>query len=238
MLTRMMKSPPRTRTRTRKRWPAAPGLSTALSSPPEPMRGRKYGLACVVALAALLSACGGGGDDPPAGTATVPPPAAGTTAPGTPSTATAGTRATCGLADFEAEALRLINAHRAAGAQCGSSGSFAATTPLAWNATLTQAALVHADDMLAREFFSHTGSDGSSAGDRATAAGYVWQTVGENIAAGYPTVAVVVAGWMASPGHCANLMQPAFRDIGMACVSGAAGSKYATYWSQSLGASR
>ena len=203
-----------------------------------------------VTLAVLLSACGGGGDDPAAagpvtGPGAASPPAAQAPAPATPvgtvvppSTAAAGSRATCGLADFEAEALRLINAYRAAGAQCGSSGSFAATTPLAWNAALTQAALVHADDMLARNFFSHTGSDGRSAGDRATAAGYVWRTVGENIAAGQPTVAVVVAGWMASPGHCANLMQPAFRDIGMVCVNGVASSTYRSYWAQSLGASR
>jgi hypothetical protein len=40
---------------------------------------------------------------------------------------------------------------------------------------LTQAALVHSDDMVANNFFSHTGSDGSSAGQRATAAGYAWR---------------------------------------------------------------
>jgi uncharacterized protein YkwD len=210
--------------------------------------------ALTVALTVTLTGCGGGGDDlaataPDAGTtpgsSTASPPAAGVPAPAAPATpvappatAAAGSRSTCGLTDFEAEALRLINAYRATGAQCGSRGSFAPTTPLAWNAALTQAALVHADDMLAGNFVSHTGSDGSSAGDRATAAGYDWSAWGENIAAGQPTVAVVVAGWMSSPGHCANLMQPAFRDVGMVCLNAVAGSTYRTYWAQLLGASR
>ena len=198
-----------------------------------------------MALAVLLSACGGGGDAPGAAAPTAStgmdassPPVVETTTTAPPTVTAAGSRETCGLADFQAEALRLINAYRAAGAQCGSSGSFGPTTPLTWNNTLTQAALVHAEDMLARNYFSHTGSDGSNPGDRATAAGYPWSALGENIAAGYPTVAVVVAGWMNSPGHCANLMQPAFREIGMVCLSGNANSRRPTYWAQSLGASR
>jgi len=134
--------------------------------------------------------------------------------------------------------MALVNAARAAGASCGSSGNFAATTPLAWNAPLTQAALVHSDDMASGNFFSHTGSDGSSAGDRATAAGYVWSTWGENIAAGQTTVREVMQGWMASPGHCANIMTPRFRDIGVACVSGTASNTFRTYWTMTLGASR
>jgi uncharacterized protein YkwD len=132
----------------------------------------------------------------------------------------------------------LVNAYRAAGASCGSEGNFPAAPPLAWNAALTQASLVHSDDMVAFNFFSHTGSDGSSAGQRATAAGYIWQSWGENIAAGQLSVAVVMASWMASPGHCANIMHAGFRDIGLACVSGGAGSSYPTYWTMTLGSAR
>ena len=131
-----------------------------------------------------------------------------------------------------------VNAHRAAGAQCGSQGSFAAATPLAWNAALTQASLVHSDDMAARNFFDHTGSDGSNAGQRAIAAGYVWSAWGENIAAGQPDVATVVAAWMASPGHCANVMNPRLRDVGLACVGGGAGSTYRSYWTMTLASPR
>lgn len=92
--------------------------------------------------------------------------------------------------------------------------------------------------MVAFDFVGHTGTDGSSAGDRATAAGYVWQSWGENVAAGQPTLAVVMAGWMASPGHCANIMRAGFRDIGLACVKGGAGNTYRTYWTMTLGSAR
>ena len=131
-----------------------------------------------------------------------------------------------------------INAHRAAGASCGAEGNFAAAPALTWNAQLTQASLVHSDDMVALNFFSHTGSGGGNTGQRATAAGYSWMTVGENIAAGQPDMATVVAAWMASPGHCANIMNNRFRDIGLVCVSGTANNTYRTYWTMTLGATR
>jgi len=190
-------------------------------------------LCLALVAASLLSACGGGGggDPAPGSQATQDAPYVD---PGSP---VPGTRATCDLADFEVESMQLVNAHRAAGASCGARGRFGATTALAWNDALSQAALAHSDDMMANNFFSHTGSDASNAGQRATAAGYVWRTWGENIAAGQPTVAEVVAGWMASDGHCANLMNPAFRDIGLACVSGTASNVYRSYWTMVLGAS-
>lgn len=204
-------------------------------------------LALLAALVAI-GGCGGGGaaDTPATGSTPSPSPSpAPSPAPGpapgpapAPAPSVAGTRATCNLADFQAEALALVNAYRAAGANCGSEGRFAATTALSWNAQLTQAALVHSDDMVAFNFFSHTGSNGSNAGQRATAAGYAWQTWGENIAAGQTSVAAVMAGWMASPGHCANIMRAAFRDIGLACVSGGAGNTYRSYWTMVLGAAR
>lgn len=178
----------------------------------------------------VLAGCGGGGGDAPATAVPSPAPA--------PAPPAAGTRATCGLPGFEAEALARVNAYRAAGASCGSEGNFPATAPLAWNAALTQASLVHSDDMVAFNFFGHTGSDGGNAGQRATAAGYAWQSWGENVAAGQRSVAEVMAGWMASPGHCANVMRPGFRDIGLACVDGGAGNTYRTYWTMTLGSAR
>ena len=197
--------------------------------------------AVMAAVTCTLVACGGGGADETAAPAAPAAPAATTTTTTTtpaPLPPTAGTRATCNLPDFQAEALRLVNAARAGGASCGSRGPFAAATPLVWNAALTQAALVHSDDMVASNFFDHTGSDGSVAGLRVTAAGYDWRTWGENIAAGQPTVPGVMAGWMSSSGHCANIMAPAFREIGMACVSGGASNAYRNYWTMVLGAQR
>jgi len=208
--------------------------------------------ACLAALSLLagLAACGGGGgEDAPAASppavarpaptpAPSPAPAPSIPPPPVAPPATAGTRATCDIADFRALALARINSHRAAGASCGTSGSFGPAPALAWSDALTQASLVHSDDMVANNFFSHTGSDGRSAGQRATAAGYVWSTWGENIAAGQVGVDSVVSAWMASPGHCANLMNPRFRDVGLACVRGTASNDYRTYWTQTLGAAR
>lgn len=205
-------------------------------------------LALLVTLTALaaLTGCGGGGSDSPAAAsppasptpAPTPPPASPPPPAAPPPPTVAGNRATCNLANFASEALAFVNQVRAAGASCGARGSFPAAPALAWNDALTQASLVHSDDMVALNFFSHTGSNGSSAGDRATAAGYVWRTWGENIAAGQSTVAVVMAGWMASDGHCANIMNANMRDIGLACVSGGASNTYRTYWTMTLGATR
>lgn len=190
-----------------------------------------------IASAFVLVACGGDGAEPSAVDAEPAPAPVPTSPSPSPSPAT-GTRATCNLAGFASELLSRVNARRTAGAHCGSAGTFAPTVVLAWNDPLTQASLVHSDDMVAGNFFSHTGSDGSNAGQRATAAGYVWRAWGENIAAGQPSVASVVDAWMASPGHCANIMNATFRDIGVACVSGGAGNTYRTYWTMTLGTAR
>jgi uncharacterized protein YkwD len=92
--------------------------------------------------------------------------------------------------------------------------------------------------MAANNFFSHTSLDGRSVGTRITATGYVWRTYGENIAAGYPSVDSVMDGWTKSDGHCANLMNPAFTEIGLACVPGSSATTYPTYWTMDLAAPR
>jgi uncharacterized protein YkwD len=210
------------------------------------MQTTLHRLAWLASLAALAACGGGSGDDGPAvpaAAAPAPPLAAPAPTPApspapSPAPGVAGTRATCELADFRARAIARINVHRAAGASCGAQGRFPAAPALAWNDALTQASLLHSEDMVALDFFSHTGSSGSSAGQRATAAGYVWSTWGENIAAGQSDVDSVMDAWMASPGHCANLMNDRFRDVGLACVRGTANTRYRTYWTMTLGASR
>jgi uncharacterized protein YkwD len=156
-----------------------------------------------------------------------PPPAP------APAPASGGADITCGLANFQADALRLVNARRAVGASCGARGSFPATTALTWNTPLTNASYGHSRDMAVQNYFSHTSADGRTLGTRVTAAGYTWQSVGENIAAGYGTVQQVVDGWMASDGHCANLMGASFQHMGLACAR-QAGSAYGTYWTLDL----
>jgi uncharacterized protein YkwD len=175
----------------------------------------------------LLAACGGGGGSDDAA------PASGGAAPAPGGGASTGADVTCGLANFDADALRLINQHRAAGASCGSRGSFAPTTALAAQAQLTSAAYGHSRDMADNNYFSHNSLDGRTPGTRVTASGYSWSSVGENIAAGYGSVQAVVDGWMASDGHCANLMNPGFTQYGLACARNDA-STYRLYWTLNL----
>jgi uncharacterized protein YkwD len=145
---------------------------------------------------------------------------------------------TCNLPDFAASALARINQWRSTAVDCRSRGHFAPTTPLSWNGSLAEAALGHSEDMAARNYFSHTSADGRSMVDRIDAAGYAWSALGENIAAGYPSINAVVDGWIASDGHCANLMNPAFRDMALVCVPGTPTSTYRTYWTLELGKAR
>lgn len=142
------------------------------------------------------------------------------------------------LPDFATSVLARVNQYRAAGANCGSGGNFAAAPALAWNLPLTAAADAHSRDMVANNFFSHTGANGSNAGQRITAAGYGWSTYGENIAAGQSSINQVVDGWMASADHCANIMNAVFADIGVVCVAGNAATTYSSYWTMDLGKSR
>ncbi|WP_248803044.1 CAP domain-containing protein [Pseudomonas sp. MWU13-2100] len=124
------------------------------------------------------------------------------------------------LGDWQAEGQKLleqINSARTQARQCGGQ-AFSATTPLAWNAVLASAAEGHSRNMANNNFFDHKDRDGRMPGDRAELAGYNGQLIGENIAAGQDTVRKVVDGWLASPGHCANLMNPQFRELGAAYV--------------------
>ena len=122
------------------------------------------------------------------------------------------------LGDWQAEGQKLlarVNAMRGQARQCGTQ-SFAAAAPLVWNATLGTTAETHSRAMANGNFFAHQDSDGRTPGDRAELAGYSGQRVGENIAAGLDTVNKVLDGWLASPNHCANLMNPQFSELGAA----------------------
>jgi uncharacterized protein YkwD len=131
--------------------------------------------------------------------------------------------------------LDAVNAFRAQTRDCGSKGTYPAVGALSWSCPLEEAALTHSMDMANNNFFSHTGSDGSSAGLRATRAGYNWWTWGENIAAGYPSVSAAMQGWIDSDGHCANMMNANFANMGSAKYSNS-DSTYGIYWTQVFGA--
>ncbi len=136
--------------------------------------------------------------------------------------------------DNDKEMLTLVNNTRAAARDCGST-HFAAVAALAWHCQLENAAQVHSDAMASNDFFDHTGLDGSSPGERITAAGYDWYTYGENIAAGYGDAQAAMDAWIASPGHCANLMNPNFMEMGAAMGSDP-DSTYGIYWTQDFAA--
>jgi uncharacterized protein YkwD len=89
--------------------------------------------------------------------------------------------------------------------------------------------------MATYNYFSHTSRDGRTMIDRINATGYLWSTVGENIAAGQGSARQVVAGWLASPGHCENIMSREFADMGAAYAINPH-SAMEIYWTQTFGA--
>jgi len=123
--------------------------------------------------------------------------------------------------------LDLVNRARQEGRYCGDV-YYPPAPPVVWNDLLELAAQIHSDDMNEHDFFSHIGSDGSDPGERLLRVGYKWKTYGENIAKGYSSEEEVIEGWLESPGHCANIMDPDFEEMGVA-TSG-------KYWTQVLAA--
>ena len=126
--------------------------------------------------------------------------------------------------------LKLINEQRTTGCNCGYRGYFPATTPVVWNDLLEKAAQAHSNDMAARRAASHTGSDGSTVGDRLKRVGYDFRTWGECVASGQRTTQEVVRAWMNSPGHCAIIMSPNLEEIGL--------GRTTNFWTLKLAAPR
>jgi uncharacterized protein YkwD len=116
---------------------------------------------------------------------------------------------------FEQRVLELVNEERAMGAVCGGE-AFGSAPPLTMDPLLTAAARGHSRDMAELDFFDHDSPDGREFSDRIEEAGFngafPW---GENIAAGYANPQQVVDGWMESPGHCSNIMDPGFGLLGV-----------------------
>ena len=158
----------------------------------------------VVAVAGLLIACG-----------TVEPPA---TSPGNERDVDASE------ATIPSDVARLVNEARSQGRSCGSAGWFDPAPPVTLDATLTTVAQAHSVDQAGMGRMTHIGSDGSDLRDRVDAAGYAWTAIGENVAWNYRSAEQVMAGWLASDGHCRNIMNPAYAEIGVGVE--------AWYWTQ------
>jgi uncharacterized protein YkwD len=141
-----------------------------------------------------------------------------------------------GNSGFEEDVFELVNDRRAAGAMCGST-SYGSTAALAMSSRLRSAAMGHSQDMAANNYFSHTSLDGRTFDQRIREAGYTGSgPLGENIAAGQSSPQSVVNGWMGSPGHCRNIMDPAFRAIGVGYAY-ETDSTYRHYWTLTFGGS-
>ncbi|MFF3850634.1 CAP domain-containing protein [Streptomyces sp. NPDC002328] len=168
-----------------------------------------------------------GGTDarPPASaapTAAAPSAPAAPAAPSAPAAAPSASGGAAPASGAVARVVALVNSER------GKAGC----SPLTVNAKLTKAAQDHSADMASHRNMSHTGSDGSDPGTRITRAGYTWSTYGENVAYGYSTPEQVMAGWMSSPGHKRNILNCAFKEIGVGLA------QPGNYWTQDFGTAR
>jgi uncharacterized protein YkwD len=147
--------------------------------------------------------------------------------------------------------LNSINKARAKTQNCGKEGMFLATYPLKWNEKLYASSYEHSYDMVYSKTFSHYGSGTSSdwtgmalgkksiLSERIESYGYDWSFIGENIGAGtlMDSADEMVKGWLASDGHCANLMNSDFKEVGMAMIK-KENAKYTHYWTQDFGKGR
>lgn len=128
-------------------------------------------------------------------------------------------RGTATISSFEQQVVDLTNAER----------KKAGLAPLRLNAELSRVARLKSQDMRDRNYFSHTSPTYGSPFDMMERFGIKYTAAGENIAAGYITAKDVVNGWMNSPGHRRNILNPQFNQLG---VGYASGGSYRAYWTQ------
>ncbi|MFK8025187.1 MAG: CAP domain-containing protein [Ilumatobacter sp.] len=103
--------------------------------------------------------------------------------------------------------------------------------PVSLSERLSAAAQGHTERMASDGAIFHTDpDDGSNPGTRISRTGYKFATWGENVAAGFPTADAVMKAWMNSPGHCKNVLNPAFTELGVGLVTG--GNVYNQFWTQ------
>lgn len=133
-------------------------------------------------------------------------------------------------------ALRDLSAVRAAvRARTNAERAKAGLPPLIDSPDLDRAAQTHAEDMLRRGYFEHESPEGKTVRQRARSQGYDWRAIGENIALGQLTVDEVMDGWMKSPEHRANILDPDVRDLGVGLALGEGREGFRILWVQVFG---
>lgn len=180
----------------------------------------------LLAAALVLSGCQTGGALPIATAAAGAAAAQSNTAAAVPAAALP-LPGNCAPAETAAQALAKLNDYRAAGARCGSTGRQGAAAALLWQPALALLAAVHSRSMAEQGGLTH-GSGARSLTQRLDAGGYAWQGAAENLAVGQTRLALVLADWVSSAAHCANLMNPSYSEAGLACQRAADGRAYWT----------
>lgn len=112
-------------------------------------------------------------------------------------------------------AFELINQARASGRQCGAKNMPAAPR-LTLDPALTRAAQKHVQDMAKNNYFAQKSLNGNQADRRISDEGFMWVSIGENIARGHATAQPLVQGWLAAPRNCENIMSGSFDSAGIA----------------------
>jgi uncharacterized protein YkwD len=114
---------------------------------------------------------------------------------------------------MDKKVVDLVNRARSRVVNCGGT-YYGPARPVAWNETLGQASLRHSLHMASSRRLFHTSDYSAGRTDRFSIPGYNWQAYGENVGEGYRSPEEVVKGWLRSPDHCKNIMNPVFEDAG------------------------
>jgi uncharacterized protein YkwD len=130
-------------------------------------------------------------------------------------------------------AVERLNALRRQPAPCAAGN--ATMQRLTWESRLAASAHEQASDLAVHDRLSHTDSRNRGLGTRLRSVGYAAAGAGENLAAGQTDIDDALQAWLASPSHCANLMQPEYSDVGLACMQ-RRGSRYERFWVAHFGA--
>lgn len=93
-------------------------------------------------------------------------------------------------------------------------------SPLQSNSQLENSASKKAQDLLAKNYWSHTSPDGLEFWNFFESSGYNYLAAGENLAKGYFDAQSLTSGWMQSEGHRNNILNPSYREIGISIVDG------------------
>lgn len=133
-------------------------------------------------------------------------------------------------AQLQEQVLDRVNLARSQVRDCGTT-SFGPSAPVTASALLAQAAAAHARDMAQHDHMQHEGTDGSTPSLRVARTGYRWSRVAENLAGGATNPEELVRDWLASPGHCSNIMSAEATEMGVAYATEPT-SRVGIYWAQ------